>query len=40
MTQTDGSSNLSDVWTRVSNGIERIYQIQEMSPKDYMELYT
>jgi hypothetical protein len=32
--------NLNDVWLKVSEGIDHIYRIQEMSPPDYMQLYT
>ncbi len=40
MSQQGPNLNLSDVWLKLSEGIEHIYRIQEMSPKAYMELYT
>ncbi|CAF2960002.1 unnamed protein product [Rotaria sp. Silwood2] len=40
MTHSDRGLNLNDVWARVSEGIERIYRNEEMSPHAYMELYT
>ncbi|CAF4837528.1 unnamed protein product [Rotaria sp. Silwood1] len=40
MSRPDGNMTLNDVWVKVSEGIERIYRIQEMSPTAYMELYT
>ncbi|CAF0885104.1 unnamed protein product [Adineta ricciae] len=32
--------NLNDVWAKVSEGIEHVYRIQDMSATAYMELYT
>jgi hypothetical protein len=40
MSQPDRILNLNDVWVKVSDGMEHIYRIQEMSTTAYMELYT
>jgi hypothetical protein len=40
MSHIDRNLNLNDVWLKVSDGIEHIYRIQDMSPTAYMELYT
>jgi hypothetical protein len=41
MTSTYSTNpNLNDVWSKVSKGIDQIYRIQDMSPTDYMLLYT
>ncbi|UJR37526.1 hypothetical protein I4U23_030228 [Adineta vaga] len=40
MAHIDRSLNLNDVWIKVSDGIEHIYRIQDMSATAYMELYT
>ncbi|CAF1478173.1 unnamed protein product [Rotaria sordida] len=39
MTTAVLSSNLNDVWMKVSEGIELIYRIQKMLPETYMKLY-
>ncbi|CAF1237055.1 unnamed protein product [Rotaria sordida] len=40
MLHTDDKSNLNDIWMKVSEGIEHIYRIEEMSHKAYMNLYS
>ncbi|CAF0783301.1 unnamed protein product [Adineta steineri] len=40
MAHKDRNLNLNDVWIKVSDGIDHIYRIQDMSPTAYMELYT
>lgn len=40
MAHQDKNINLNEVWIKVSDGIEHIYRIQEMSAQAYMELYT
>jgi hypothetical protein len=40
MSHAGHNLNLNDVWSKVSEGIEHIYRIQDMSPSAYMVLYT
>jgi hypothetical protein len=40
MSHQERNLTLNEVWNKVSEGIEHIYRIQNMSPTDYMLLYT
>ncbi|CAF3082797.1 unnamed protein product [Rotaria socialis] len=40
MASNDKNLSLDDVWAKVLVGIERIYQFQQMSPTEYMVLYS
>ncbi|CAF3911720.1 unnamed protein product, partial [Rotaria magnacalcarata] len=40
MESIDKNLSLDDVWAKVLVGIERIYRFQEMSPPEYMMLYS
>ncbi|CAF4974686.1 unnamed protein product, partial [Rotaria sp. Silwood1] len=34
------NASIDDVWKKVSQAIDRLYLLEEISPRSYMELYT
>ncbi len=40
MSHLENNLNLNNMWSKVSEGVDHIYQFQEMPVKAYMEFYT